>query len=277
MDDFTGTTVVITGAGSGIGRGMSVAFAQAGARTIVAADVDADGLQETAQLVEDAGGESMTAVVDVRDGAQLDALAARVHDDLGGADVLCNNAGVFRGGVVWENPIDDWDWVLSVNLYGIVHGLRAFVPRMIDRGTEAHIVNTASMAGLVATGMSGIYTVSKFAVVALSEVLARDLQATGAPIGVSVLCPSAVATRIGESQRNRATPIADDEAANSIEQILSDFCGNGIDPLVAAERVVAGVRNRQFLIGTLDTVPEFLRVRNEALMRMELPPFQMFD
>lgn len=277
MQDFHGKIVVITGAGSGIGRGMSVAFARAGARTIVAADVDADGLDETARVVKDAGAEVMTSITDVRDGAQLELLAARVYDDLGGADVLCNNAGVFRGGVVWENPIGDWEWVFSVNLYGVIHGIRAFVPRMLDRGTDAHIVNTASMAGLIATGSSGIYTVSKFAVVALSEVLARDLQTTGKPIGVSVLCPSAVATRIGESQRNREKPIADDEAANAIEQILSDFCGNGIDPLEAGERVIAGVRNGQFIIGTKDTVPEFLQARNDALMRWELPPFQMFD
>ena len=277
MDDFAGKTAVVTGAGSGIGRGMAVAFARAGAACVVAADVDADGTDETARLVKDAGADAVPATVDVREGAQLEALAARIAEERGGTDVLCNNAGVFRGGVVWENPITDWDWVFSVNLYGVVNGLRAFVPGMIARGREAHIVNTASMAGLVATGMSGIYTVSKFAVVALSEVLARDLQTTGKPIGVSVLCPSAVATRIGESQRNRATPIADDAAANAIEQILSDFCANGIDAREAGDRVVAGVRNGQFIIGTKDTVPDFLRVRNEALMRWELPPLQMFD
>jgi NAD(P)-dependent dehydrogenase (short-subunit alcohol dehydrogenase family) len=276
MDDFNGKTVVVTGAASGIGRGIAVAFGGEGAHVVVA-DVDAAGLDETVLAVREAGADVTTAVVDVRDGAQLEALAARVDEELGGTDVLCNNAGVFRGGVVWENPQTDWDWVFSVNVFGIVNGLRAFVPRMIAHGREGHIVNTASMAGLLATGMSGIYTVSKFAAVALSEVLARDLQSTGAPIGVSVLCPSAVATGIAASQRNREEAISDDVGANAIEQILADFCAAGLDPLDVGPMVVAAVRAGQFLIPTKSTVPEFLRVRNEALMRYELPPFQMFD
>ncbi len=277
MQDFTDKVVVVTGAGSGIGRGIAVAFAREGAR-VVAADVDAGGLDETALAVKkEACGDVMTAVVDVRRSDELEALAVRVDAECGGADVLCNNAGVFRGGVVWENPQSDWDWVFSVNVFGIVNGLRAFVPRMIAHGREGHVVNTASMAGLVATGMSGVYTVSKFAVVALSEVLARDLQSAAAPIGVSVLCPSAVATRIAESQRNREQPIDDDESANAIEQILGDFCGRGIDPMDVGPMVVAAVREGRFVIGTKDTVPEFIRVRAEALARYELPPFQMFD
>src|SRR3954466_8654047 len=187
MHDFNGKVAVVTGAGSGIGRGIAVAFAREGAR-IVAVDVDVEGLEGTAKIVrDDEGGDIVTEIVDVRDGARLEALAASVESQFGGTDVLCNNAGGFRGGHVWQNPIEDWDWVLSVNLYGIIHGLRAFVPRMLARGTEGHIVNTASMAGLIATGSSGIYTVSKFAAEALSEVLANDLRGSGAPIGVSVL------------------------------------------------------------------------------------------
>jgi NAD(P)-dependent dehydrogenase (short-subunit alcohol dehydrogenase family) len=277
MQDFHGKVSVITGAGSGIGRGMAVAFAREGAR-IVACDVDAEGLDGTAKLVRDeAGGEVAAEIVDVRDGAALETLAASVEERFGGTDVLCNNAGVFRGGHVWQSPVEDWDWVLSVNLYGIIHGLRAFVPRMIASGREGHIVNTASMAGLIATGSSGIYTVSKFAAEALSEVLANDLRSSGAPIGVSVLCPSAVATQIASSQRNREVVPGPVEDADAIESILADFCARGIDPMDVGPMVVDGVRRGQFLIGTRDTVPEFLRVRNEALMRYELPPFQMFD
>jgi NAD(P)-dependent dehydrogenase (short-subunit alcohol dehydrogenase family) len=277
MDDFSGKVAVVTGAASGIGRSMVVAFAREGART-VAADMDADGLAGTAAIVRDEiGGEIVTERVDVRDGAQLESLAAMVDDRLGGADVLCNNAGVFRGGVVWQSPVEDWEWVLSVNLYGIIHGLRAFVPRMIARGREGHIVNTASMAGLIATGMSGVYTVSKFAAEALSEVLANDLRNQGAPIGVSVLCPSAVATQIASSQRNRDVVPDPADDADAIEKILGDFCANGSEPADVGPMVIDAVRRGQFLIGTRDTVPEFLRVRNEALMRWELPPFQMFD
>ncbi len=276
MQDFKDKVVVVTGAASGIGRGIVAAFAREGART-VAADVDGDGLDETAKLVRDAGGDISTEIVDVRDGAQVEALAARVDEHLGGTDVLCNNAGVFRGGLVWQSPVADWEWVFSVNFYGIVHGLRAFVPRMIAGGRDGYIVNTASMAGLVATGMSGVYTASKFAAVALSESLARDLQSVNAPIGVSVLCPSAVATQIAVSQRNRDVAAAPAEDADAIEAILRDFCAAGIDPDDVGPMVVDAVRNGQFLIGTRDTVPEFLRVRNDALMRYELPPFQMFD
>ncbi|HEY1740921.1 MAG TPA: SDR family NAD(P)-dependent oxidoreductase [Acidimicrobiia bacterium] len=276
MQDFTGKTAVITGAASGIGRGLAVAFAREGAR-IVAVDLDRDGLDATAAFVRDAGVEVLTDVIDVRDSDGLVALAATVDDRFGGADVLCNNAGVFRGGVVWQSPIEDWEWVFSINLYGVINGLRAFVPRMIAHGREAHIVNTASMAGLVATGMSGVYTVSKFAVEALSEVLANDLHNAGASIGVSVLCPSAVATQIAASQRNREVTPGPAEDADAIEQILSDFCGRGIDPMDVGPMVVEAVRRGQFVIGTRDTLPEFVRVRAEALQRYELPPFQMFD
>jgi NAD(P)-dependent dehydrogenase (short-subunit alcohol dehydrogenase family) len=276
VQDFSGKTAVITGAAGGIGRGLAVAFAREGAR-VVAVDLDREGLDGTAALVRDAGVEVMVDVVDVRDGDGLAALAATVDDRFGGTDVLCNNAGVFRGGVVWQSPIEDWEWVFSINLYGVIHGLRAFVPRMIAHGREAHIVNTASMAGLVATGMSGIYTVSKFAVEALSEVLANDLRNAGAPIGVSVLCPSSVATQIAASQRNREVVPGPVDDADAIEKILGDFCGQGIDPMGVGPMVVDAVRRGQFVIGTRDTLPEFVRVRAEALQRYELPPFQMFD
>jgi NAD(P)-dependent dehydrogenase (short-subunit alcohol dehydrogenase family) len=276
VQDFSGKTAVITGAASGIGRGMAVAFAREGAR-VVAVDLDREGLDGTAALVRGTGVEVMTDVVDVRDGDGLVALAATVDERFGGTDVLCNNAGVFRGGVVWQSPIEDWEWVFSINLFGVINGLRAFVPRMIAHGREAHIVNTASMAGLVATGMSGVYTVSKFAVEALSEVLANDLRNAGASIGVSVLCPSAVATQIAASQRNRDMVPAPAEDAEAIEKILGDFCGQGIDPIDVGPMVVKAVRRGQFVIGTRDTLPEFVRVRAEALQRYELPPFQMFD
>jgi short-subunit dehydrogenase len=155
--------------------------------------------------------------------------------------------------------------------------LRAFVPGMIARGTPAHVEITASMAGLIATGMSGIYTASKFAAVAIAESLARDLQSVGAPIGVSVLCPSAVNTAIGTSQRNREDAVHDDSGAEAIEQILVDFCSKGIDPNEVGQMVVDAIRDEQFLIPTRDTAAEFIRIRSEALQRNELPPFQMFD
>ncbi len=273
MKDFDNTTAVVTGAASGIGRGIAVALAAAGAN-VVAADVDAAGLDDTALAVRGVGCSVELELLDVRDETAFNALAARIEPD-----VLCLNAGVFRGGLMWESPVADWEWVMSVNVFGIINGIRAFVPGMINRGRAAHIEITASMAGLVATGMSGIYTASKFAAVAMAESLARDLQSVGAPIGVSVLCPSAVATRIGESQRSRTEGVgpSPNAGADAIEEILSDFCAKGLDPNEVGRMVVDGMRRGDFLIPTRDTFGEFVRVRSEALMRRELPPFQMFD
>lgn len=276
MDQFEGKVGVVTGAGSGIGRALAVRLAGEG-MTVVAADIDAAGLDATLLAVHEAGCRGIAVRTDVSRAADMAALAAQVHDELGGVDLLCLNAGVFRGGLVWESPVEDWEWVFSVNLYGIVHGLRAFVPGMIERGTEAHIEITASMAGLIATGMSGIYTVSKFAALALAESLANDLRSVGAPIGVSVLTPSAVATGIAESQRNREGRPGPDAGADAVEQILRDFCAEGLDPAEVAATIVAAIRRGDFLIPTKDTFAEFIRVRSEALMRKELPPFQMFD
>lgn len=271
METLTDKTVVVTGAASGIGRGIAVAFAREGAK-VVACDVDASGLDATALAVREVGCNVEVEILDVRSEEAWTALAARVVPD-----VLCLNAGVFRGGLIWESPRSDWDWVMSVNVHGVLNGLRAFVPGMIDRGAPAHIEITASMAGLIATGMSGIYTASKFAAVAIAESLLRDLQAVGAPIGVSVLCPSAVNTAIGSSQRNREDAVHDDSGAEAIEQILVDFCAKGIDPNEVGQMVVDAIRAEQFLIPTRDTAAEFIRTRSDALQRYELPPFQMFD
>jgi NAD(P)-dependent dehydrogenase (short-subunit alcohol dehydrogenase family) len=167
MEVLDGRVAVVTGAASGIGRALAVRLAREG-MTVVAADVDASGLDGTLLAVHEASCRAVAVTTDVRSADSVEALAARVTDEFGGADLLCLNAGVFRGGLVWQSPVDDWDWVLGVNLYGVIHGLRAFVPRMLERATEAHIEITSSMAGLVATGMSGVYTVSKFAVLALA-------------------------------------------------------------------------------------------------------------
>ena len=250
---------------------MAVSFAAAGAN-VVAADMDAAGLDETALGVREVGCNVDVELLDVRDADAWVSVAQRVTPD-----VLCLNAGVFRGGLIWESPIADWQWVMSVNVYGVLNGLRAMVPDMIKRGTEAHIEITASMAGLIATGMSGIYTASKFTALAIAESLARDLQSVNAPIGVSVLCPSAVATGIGASQRNREDVPGIDPGADAIEKILVDFCAAGIDPNEVGQMVVDGIRRNDFVIPTKDTFADFIRVRSDALMRRELPPFQMFD
>lgn len=150
MDDWNGRVVVVTGAGSGIGRALAIGFARRGAR-VAAADVELAALEATSELLlsEVPDAELLTTTVDVSDAEQVEGLADQVYDRWGEVDLLCNNAGVFVGGLLWERSPADFDFTLGVNLYGILHGIRAFVPRMIERGTEAHVVNTSSIAGLL--------------------------------------------------------------------------------------------------------------------------------
>jgi NAD(P)-dependent dehydrogenase (short-subunit alcohol dehydrogenase family) len=204
--DLGGRIAVITGAASGIGRELALACAAEGAR-VALADVDEKGLAETARLLPP-GCESIQARCDVTDPADLEALAQRTYERFGAAHLVFNNAGVAVSGPVWSAPLDEWKWVLDVNLMGVVHGIRAFVPRMLEAGAEGHVVNTASVAGLLSVPGSGVYCASKHAVVSLSECLFHDLRAARSAIGVSVLCPAWVATGIADAERNRPAALA---------------------------------------------------------------------
>ncbi len=205
LASFDGRVSVVTGGGSGIGRALALAFARAGARVVVA-DVDEAGLAETGRQVTACGPEPLAIPTDVADRAQVQALADRAFRRFGAVHVLCNNAGVLVQGGLERATYRDWQWVIGVNLWGVIHGLEAFLPRMIAQG-HGHVVNTASMAGLVASAGLGVYTTTKYAIVGLSETLAKDLRPYG--IGVSVLCPMGVATRIGEAERNRPAALRD--------------------------------------------------------------------
>lgn len=207
MRDLSGKIAVVTGAASGIGRELALACAAAGAHVAIA-DVDEAGLAETARLLP-AGCESIQARCDVTRAGDLESLAARTYERFGAAHVIFNNAGVAVAGPVWSAPLDEWKWVLDVNLMGVVHGIRAFVPRMLEVGEEGHVVNTASVAGLLSVPGSGVYCASKHAVVSLSECLHHDLRMARSAIGVSVLCPAWVATGIADSQRNRPAALAE--------------------------------------------------------------------
>lgn len=202
MKDFAGKVAVITGAGSGFGR----EFARLGhalGMKLVLADVQRDALNAVVAELGGAGATVIADVVDVARGEDVQRLADRAYAELGAVHLLFNNAGVGCGGLVWENSDRDWQWVLGVNLWGVIHGIRHFVPRMIDSGVAGHVVNTASVAGLVCPPNMGVYNVSKHAVVALTETLAHDLRLAQARIGVSLLCPAFVPTGIAESHRNR--------------------------------------------------------------------------
>ncbi len=204
ITDLAGKVAVVTGAASGIGAAVSRRCADAGMK-VVMADIEADALAATAQVLRDAGHDVTTVPTDVSKPEQIDHLAATTYATYGACHVLHNNAGVVGHGPVWAVPLDEWEWVLGVDLWSVIYGIRAFVPRMLDGGEPGHVISTASVAGL--TPFPGIapYDVAKVGVVALSESLHHDLAAAGAGdrIGVSVLCPGVVPTRIGESARNR--------------------------------------------------------------------------
>jgi NAD(P)-dependent dehydrogenase (short-subunit alcohol dehydrogenase family) len=190
MDDLRGRVAVVTGAAGGIGLALAHHFAAEGMRVLMT-DVDAARLEAAAATVE---GEVEAVAADVARYDAVEVLAARAAERFGGVDVLCNNAGVTRPGRAWELGVEEWQWLFSVNVFGVVNGIKAFVPAMIQRGKPAHVVNTASIGGLLPYAGIAAYTASKYAVVGLSESLRLDLDAAGAPIAVSVLCPGPIKT-----------------------------------------------------------------------------------
>jgi len=219
IDNFAGKTAVLTGAGSGFG----LECARIGARlgmNLVLVDVQQDALDAAAAEMRAAGAQVLAQRVDVSSAEQMEALGAAVLERFGAPHLVFNNAGVGAGGLVWENSVKDWEWVLGVNLMGVVHGVRVFTPMMLaaakkDPAWRGHIVNTASMAGLLAPPNMGIYNVSKHAVVSLSETLYQDLSLVTDQIGASVLCPYFVATGINDSQRNRPGALGADKPTKS--------------------------------------------------------------
>jgi NAD(P)-dependent dehydrogenase (short-subunit alcohol dehydrogenase family) len=275
MEQLHAKVAVVTGAGSGIGRALVRRFAGEQMR-VVAADVEAGALAET---VDGLDGTS-TFIADVANFDDVDAMAEHAYETFGSTDVLCNNAGVFAGGLMWERPPSDFAWTLGVNLWGILNGIRAFVPRMLAAGTPAHIVNTVSMAGVCSNAFSGPYTVSKFAAQAATECLAHDLRAIGAPIKVSAVVPGSVATRIATSGRNRPESLAAarSEDAQFVEQALTDLTAtHGAPPEDVAAMIVDAIRTEQFLVPTKPSYAQQLRDRSDALVERNLPPMPDFD
>jgi NAD(P)-dependent dehydrogenase (short-subunit alcohol dehydrogenase family) len=251
MDQLAGRVAVVTGAASGIGLALARRFGAEGMR-VVLADIEAGPLERATKQLAAAGVETLAVRTDVSRADDVEALAARSVDAFGAVHVVCNNAGIFVGGNSWEVPLADWNLVLGVNFWGVVHGLRSFVPLLLAHGEDAHIVNTASMAGLVSLPFTAPYCVSKHAVVTLSESLHHELAFRGGKVGVSVLCPEVVATNIGACARNRPAG-AGDPAAETPEQALvrgalEKSIEHGISPDAIAERVLRAVRERRFYV-----------------------------
>ncbi|MFK7975205.1 MAG: SDR family NAD(P)-dependent oxidoreductase [Halioglobus sp.] len=267
MKNLKDKTAVITGGASGIGYSLAKKALAEGMRVVIA-DLDQAALNKAADSL--GGGEKLLAVAtDVSNSAAIDALATAARAQFGAVHLLCNNAGVGGGGPLWEQSEEEWDFVLGVNLKGVTNGVRAFTPGMIAQG-EGHIVNTASIAGLVSAVSTSTYTVSKHAVVALSEVLLGDLQAAEASVGVSVLCPSFVNTNIYKVSDQR--PGGDDSALTdeqrkelkAVEAMIEDFFKTALSPDEVANMVFEAVVDDQFYILTH---PEGSRVQIEERLQ----------
>jgi len=239
MQDLEGKTAFITGGASGIGLSMAKSFLGAGMRVVIA-DVDEEALAAAAKALKGANTELLTVQLDVTDRQQFAAVADKVEAEFGAVDVLCNNAGVYRGGTIDKVTYEDWDWVMGVNVGGVVNGVQTFVERMKTRGTGGHIVNTSSMAGMTTSPGLGVYNASKFAVVGMSEAMQGDLAEDN--IGVSVLCPGMVRTRILESERTRPDDFESGDqtaetAAKEHNELMQMAMGTGIDPDEVGEMV----------------------------------------
>ena len=272
MEDLAGKVVFVTGGAGGLGLAMAEAFAGAGAR-IVLADLDAGALADAAERFRGRNVPVVVLELDVTDREAFAAAAQRAVDAFGAIHVLCNNAGVYRGGRLDAVTHEDWDWVLGVNVGGVVNGLQAVLPHIRAAG-EGHVVNTASMAGIAGITGLGVYNASKFAVVGMSEALRGDLADTG--IGVSVLCPGMVRTRILESERNRPAALepASEEAeaaARAQAELMHEAMVSGIDAAEVGQLVLDGVRENRFWLFTHPEMKDFVAARAQEQLAAFTP------
>ncbi len=279
MKDLKGKVAVVTGGASGIGRAMADRFAAEGMK-VVLADIESDALARAEAEMKAGSAEVASRVTDVSKGEDVEALARFTIETFGGVHVVCNNAGVGVGGVSWENTVQDWEWLLGVNLWGVIHGIRAFVPRMIEQDEESHIVNTASGAGLHTRPWLAMYCASKHAVVALSESLHHELALMGKKTKVSVFCPAVVNTRIGESERNRPAALGNEaEEGNTaqmqaMEQAFRAILASGLSPDAVAAAVLDAIRDERFYVITREETKAIVRVRMEDILADRNPTLQ---
>jgi NAD(P)-dependent dehydrogenase (short-subunit alcohol dehydrogenase family) len=275
VQDFKNKVAVVTGAASGIGKAMAQRFAAEGMR-LALADIEQEPLSQLAGELRGVGTQVIYERVDVSKPDDLEKLAARTYNEFEAVDLLCNNAGVLPPGApVWKEPLSNWHWTLSVNFFGVLHGVQAFVPRMIEANRDAHIVNTASLAGLTTRPLMSAYNVSKHAVVALSECLYAELQLTTPKIHVSVLCPAFSKTRLADSGRNRPQGVPADPAASfGFHDALKRIVEEGTPPEEIANAVVEAVRKNQFWILTHPQLDDGIRDRFESMLARSNPPLR---
>jgi NAD(P)-dependent dehydrogenase (short-subunit alcohol dehydrogenase family) len=281
MKDFGGKVAVITGAASGLGREFANVAAGLGMK-LVLADVQVDALTRACRELEGQGAEVLAMVCDVRKGRLVQELADSAMARFGAVHLVFNNAGVGAGGLVWESTEADWEWVLGVNLWGVIHGVRIFTRLMLEcakhePGYEGHIVNTASMAGLLNAPAMGVYNVSKHAVVSLTETLYHDLRLVDAPIGVSVLCPYFVPTAIGHSHKHRPEDMRNDEVATASQLAAQALLEKAVESGKVSAAEVArvtfdAVRDGQFYIYSHPHALGGVADRMDAILNQKIPP-----
>jgi NAD(P)-dependent dehydrogenase (short-subunit alcohol dehydrogenase family) len=280
ISNFKGKVAVLTGAGSGFGLECAKIGAQLGMK-LVLVDVQKDALDASQAQMQALGAEVMARLVDVSNEGQMQALANDVLQKFGAPHFVFNNAGVGAGGLVWENTVADWEWLLGVNLWGVVHGVRLFTPIMLEAASkdpefQGHIVNTASMAGLLTPPNMGIYNVTKHAVVALTETLYQDLKLVSDQVSASVLCPYFVPTGISQSHRNRPSQLKADKPTKSqlIGQAMSDKAvGSGkVSAADVAKMVFDAIEQDQFYIYSHPKALGNVQHRMEAIVQGHNPP-----
>ena len=289
MEDFAGKVAVVTGAASGIGRAMAAAFAAEGMRLLLA-DVEVEPLEAAASELRDGGADVFAVTADVARAEDVERIGAAAMDVFGALHVACNNAGVSGGGLSWEIDLETWRWILDVDLWGVIHGVRTFTPLIIASG-GGHIVNTASMAGLTSNPGMGPYNVAKHGVVTLSETMYVELQMTHPEVGVSVLCPGWVRTRIHESERNRpdepgagevggpevgGAEVAETaEGLNALKEMVAGWIAEGLQPAHVASLVVEAIRENRFYVLTHPEWQGMVRDRVDRMLAGEQPWAQL--
>jgi len=277
MKAFQGKVAVVTGAASGIGRALAERCAQEGMK-VVLADIEEPALMQTSRDLAAQGAQTLAVPTDVSQAGEVETLARKAFETYSAVHLLCNNAGVGGGKSAWESTLADWEWVLGVNLWGVIHGIHFFVPRMLEQRSEGHIVNTASMAGLTYGPGQSIYKVSKHGVVSLSETLYYELALRGASLKVSVLCPGFVNTHVLDSQRNRPARLQNapdgkesPPQAEAVLQRIQQALREGMPPQQVADIVFGAIREERFYILTHPAWKGAIQIRMEDILQERNP------